>query len=379
YVLGTFGGFTIGDRVRVTGEVDPFCITFCQQGNGCILNNTIESCDVALLGRCCFLGIVPEPILCEVTTETECFQYAAPISWTPGIGCDVPCDLDQFSGCGELAIGPQGCVLLLADSGEIYAVANTGGFFPGDRVWVTGTINPASFLCFPATIPGIENNTIGECFEGCGTIVQGVECVLFQADAGGLYILDNLDGFSVGDRVEVTGCLNAPCVSFCQQGDGCIRDNTIRPCPEQFFSGCGMLGIGPQSCLLFHAEGGQTFAVGNTGGFVPGDRVWVTGVIDPDSPLCFPVIIPGIADNTIGPCFDRCGRIIQVGGCVLFRSQGRRYVLDNLGPFDVGDRVRVTGCLNEHCITICPVADGCIEDNEIGRCNPSGQMSSFGG
>ena len=51
--------------------------------------------------------------------EAECEQYAAPISWTPGIGCDVPCEQDEFSGCGELAIGPQGCILLLADSGEI--------------------------------------------------------------------------------------------------------------------------------------------------------------------------------------------------------------------------------------------------------------------
>lgn len=64
-------------------------------------------------------------------------------------------------------------------------------------------------------------------FDGCGVLVQGVECVLFQARDGGLYVLDNLGGFQVGDYVRVRGVLDPYCVTFCMQGKGCIKNNTI--------------------------------------------------------------------------------------------------------------------------------------------------------
>ena len=73
-------------------------------------------------------------------------------------------------------------------------------------------------------------------FEGCGVLVQGVECVLFLADAGGLYVLDNLWDFRVGDRVRVRGQLSSPCFTFCMQGDGCILHNIIWPCPRCDFN-----------------------------------------------------------------------------------------------------------------------------------------------
>lgn len=68
-------------------------------------------------------------------------------------------------------------------------------------------------------------------FEGCGVLVQGVECVLFQADAGGLFLLSNLGSFQVGERVEVRG-RPRNCITICQQGNGCIEDNTIRACED---------------------------------------------------------------------------------------------------------------------------------------------------
>ena len=45
-------------------------------------------------------------------------------------------------------------------------------------------------------------------FDGPGVLVQGVECVLFEPDTGGLYVLDNLGNFQVGDHVRVRGVLN---------------------------------------------------------------------------------------------------------------------------------------------------------------------------
>jgi len=65
-------------------------------------------------------------------------------------------------------------------------------------------------------------------FAGCGTMVEGVECTLFQADAGGLYILGASS--PVGSRLYVQGQVDSSCVSYCQQGNGCIVNATISTC-----------------------------------------------------------------------------------------------------------------------------------------------------
>jgi hypothetical protein len=70
-------------------------------------------------------------------------------------------------------------------------------------------------------------------FFGTGTLSQGVECVLFEADVGGVYILDNLGAFTVGDRVYVMGNLDPNCISICMEGNGCIRNNTIEAAEEE--------------------------------------------------------------------------------------------------------------------------------------------------
>ncbi len=69
-------------------------------------------------------------------------------------------------------------------------------------------------------------------FDGCGVLVQGVECVLFEPDTGGLYVLDNIEHFQVGDHVRVHGVLNPDCITICMQGNGCIEKNTISACPR---------------------------------------------------------------------------------------------------------------------------------------------------
>jgi hypothetical protein len=65
----------------------------------------------------------------------------------------------------------------------------------------------------------------------CGVLVQGVECVLFRADAGGLYVLQSTGRFKPGDRVRVDGEVISDCATFCTQGDGCLDNTTIEACP----------------------------------------------------------------------------------------------------------------------------------------------------
>jgi hypothetical protein len=137
----------------------------------------------------------------------------------------------RFEDCGLLVQGVE-CVLFQADAGGLYVLENYGSFQVGDRVQVIGTLDPT---CFTFCMQGdgcIQDNSIGLCgsFDDCGVLIQGVECVLFQADAGGVYVLDNYGGFHVGDRVHVQGTLDPGCFTFCMQGDGCIRNNSIRSC-----------------------------------------------------------------------------------------------------------------------------------------------------
>jgi hypothetical protein len=72
-------------------------------------------------------------------------------------------------------------------------------------------------------------------FESSGKLIQGVECVLFKADSGGSYVLENLvvldafHGLQLGDRIHVTGARDPFCITFCQEGNGCILDPTIDP------------------------------------------------------------------------------------------------------------------------------------------------------
>lgn len=118
-------------------------------------------------------------------------------------------------------------------------------------------------------------------FEGCGSIVQGVTCPkLFQADAGGLYVLSNLGAAQLGDRVYVTGTLDPGCITICQQGQGCIQSNTIAPCDPStpFCLGgivplgcpCGNEGTGGNGCAnSADANGGLLTASGSTATWPP--------------------------------------------------------------------------------------------------------------
>jgi hypothetical protein len=166
-----------------------------------------------------------------VATESELLAGFLGAEVPDGIGLDAFSLSADFSGCGVIEPGPQGCPIFRPDgSDQFFFIENTGDPAPGDHVFVAGELNVASSLCLPFMRPGIENNIVGECFEGCGELIRGVTCVLFQADSGGLYNLEQEGDFEVGARVFVRGRLVTPCFSPCQQEDACINNNTIRPC-----------------------------------------------------------------------------------------------------------------------------------------------------
>ncbi|MBN1514926.1 MAG: hypothetical protein JXB13_23145 [Phycisphaerae bacterium] len=273
----------------------------------------------------------------------------------------------HFAGCGELQRGPQTCVVFRANSGEAFFVENTDGFLEGDRVWVSGWVNPRSRICFPFIGPAIENNTIYPCLASCGVLGHGPQsCTMFHADSGESFAIGNTGGFFVGARVYVTGPIIEGVTMCWPASVPAIRNNTIQAC----FEGCGVLGLGPQSCTMFHADSGESFAIRNTGDFFIGDRVYVTGPVVEESMMCWPVIGPAIEDNTIQACFKGCG-VLGHGpqSCTLFHADsGESFAIGNIGDFFVGDRVYVTGPVVEESMMCWPVIRPAIEDNTIGAC-----------
>ncbi len=80
-----------------------------------------------------------------------------------------------------------------------------------------------------AALSTLGTSLSAQSFDECGFLVDGVECTLFQSDQGGLYIVSTA-GFSTGDYIRVTGTFDPSCISFCQQGNGCVFGGATTLC-----------------------------------------------------------------------------------------------------------------------------------------------------
>ncbi len=78
--------------------------------------------------------------------------------------------------------------------------------------------------------PANAQSAVGLGFEGCGTMVDGVECVMFAADSGSLYLLNSPVPVALGDRIRVVGVIDVTCITFCQQG-ACLNASVVEACP----------------------------------------------------------------------------------------------------------------------------------------------------
>ncbi len=160
----------------------------------------------------------------------------------------------------------------------------------------------------------------------------------------------------------VTGGLDEGCVSTCFAP--CISTNTIEAC----FSECGEFGGVTQGCVLFRRDNGELLALENIGDFeLPFDeRVYVSGLLAEQVFFCFPWPGPGVEDNIAGACFSACGRLVEEDGCVLLATaDGAHYSVNNRGIFTVGDRIRVSGVLDEACDVPCPLSEACVFFNTV--------------
>ena len=138
-------------------------------------------------------------------------------------------------------------------------------------------------------------------FVASGTMVQGAECLLFEADGGKQYVLDKLDGLEPGDQVTVIGRLDPNCATVCSAGNGCITATLVLS-DSQEIDNCGKLIAGAE-CPLFQADGALgTYVLDQYGGFTVGARVRVSGQIRTD---CISTCMQG----------NGCIHVTQISAC----------------------------------------------------------------
>jgi hypothetical protein len=158
--------------------------------------------------------------------KTNVALALAGVAWATG-----HVEAGEYAGCGVLVQGVE-CVLFQADVGLLFFLENLGSFGVGDYVFVQGQLEGCATICLQEQACILEN-TIALCplaLKDCGELVQGVECILFQRDIGGTYLLDDLGGFGVGARVLVIGTIDPRCVNTCLEGDGCVEVDAIDFC-----------------------------------------------------------------------------------------------------------------------------------------------------
>lgn len=76
--------------------------------------------------------------------------------------------------------------------------------------------------CWPSSLPAQIP------FSECGTLLQGIECMIFLDDTGAAYDIQYFGSFGHGDEVQVDGDLDPNCQNFCFLP--CILNNTIVSC-----------------------------------------------------------------------------------------------------------------------------------------------------
>lgn len=198
----------------------------------------------------------PVPLASLVAT---CLTLATPTMAAPQ---------ETFQGCGTVITIPECGPVFVADDGQPYFLDNYemlgGPPREGEPVYVYGTISTTCAAQDPIwcpTTPCVTNNDITPCipFRACGTLVQPPFCgVSLAADSGGIWLLDDIAGFQLGDRVFVDGVVVINCITLPEcGGNSCVHVETISECGESYFSGCGTIVVTQFCGVSFLADDGS--------------------------------------------------------------------------------------------------------------------------
>ena len=339
--LDNYGTFEALEHVKVVGILQMDSVINCPMAVGRIEHNTITYCSnspsyygcgqLVEIDQCLLYqpfdspsefwelddyGLFSAPdIIClsgdlSATGDSSC---AAATGFVVNTVIDSAQSEYQISACGVLMQDGE-CLLFVPQMGPTspsFVLTYYSWFGPGDTVCVDGLVVTDCGIPCPGADACIEVWTIspsaplGNSFNDCGVLVQGSECVLFEPGMmpGEYLVLDNYDGFQVGDSVYASGFLLPDSSLSCPDAMGYLTDNTID-------AGCLPFG------LFFMSEG----------------------------------VLVDTADCILFSPFETLGEL---------------YLLDSYLGFQAGDTVLVNGILDNYCQTTCSAAIGCVHYNII--------------
>ena len=225
-----------------------------------------------------------------------------------------------------------------------------------DRVsyWFRTIFLALMAACVAGAVEAAECPSAGDVVDDTGVMMAGdfpAGCLVFVADSGGAFALDDAGGFVAGDRVAVTGtCTNIKNLCEPYGFSNLLENVTI----DRAYADCGTMELRPSGCLAFRGDDGQRFLLEDDGGFLDGDRVYANGVVSGTVSPCPGGPIPTLLDNVVGPCFESVGRVVldtppSFGDVLFEQNDGTTYELDTFGLSRVGDFIYVEGILNTSC------------------------------
>ncbi|MCG8408578.1 MAG: hypothetical protein MI923_25530 [Phycisphaerales bacterium] len=275
--------------------------------------------------------------------------------------------------CGLIVgVGPFSCPGFRTDDGTIYRIPDNGPFKTGDRVFVRGTISTFAATCLATDqiLALLSCNTIERCFAECGTLTDAGSpgCLRFVASDGEEFALKNPGPFGSGETVYVTGFLGETPTQCGPDLLPTLDNDSINACVSEFGRFMTVNG-----CTFFQATNGSRFDLEVTAGFEEGDFAFVQGSVREG--CAGPCGFPCLEKNAIDDAFGGTGVISETTACGIVLEaeitgqRKNRFVLDELGGFEPGDRVFVTGkFLRDDCPcteTDLLRRDGCIEVDSI--------------
>lgn len=223
------------------------------------------------------------------------------------------------------------------------------------------------------TVLGLLASTARAQYDMCGTLEQGVTCpVLFRDDTQQLWILQTHGTFVVGDRVHVTGTAVPGCISFCQQGNGCINNNTIDFCdpttPYCFCASNAPCGNTDASAGCKNSTGVGAKLGGSGTSSIAADDLALTTSQLPHNVSC--IVFMGTAQ--IAAPFHDGLRCVGAGAVGLFR-----FPLRNAGANGSFDETPIVSYANSHFPPPAHIVAGSVWSFQTWYRDPTGPCGHF--
>ncbi len=235
------------------------------------------------------------------------------------------------------------CQIFEADDGGGYVLS--GNYQAGDRLYVTGTINPnQGGICWLTIYPRVQVSSAVPAFAGVGTLTRAGDRATLTTDDRRVFQIQNVGKFQSGARVYVQGQVSAS-RSLDSTTALALRPiivNNVIGFPVSEFA--RIVSFGPGGVVVA-GETGVTYRLdrpGSLGAAFEGDLIFLEGIRG--------AVVNGVtqvSSVTARPAFHAVGKVVAgAAGHMLVADSlvlPTPYDADGLDDFPIGSKVYVRG------------------------------------